>query len=89
MIKIEETRTIFDKNKVYVGDIVEWNEYQFNVLFKEKLRFRNVGLVIKFEPETLWVKALGVFDDNQIGEIGLPVERTDITVLKRNPLNEK
>ena len=69
-----QTRTIFDRSKIGVGDVVEFYEYEIRMFTKEN-KYRIAGIVRKVEDTTLLVDVRrAVFDDGSIETYGLPVE---------------
>jgi hypothetical protein len=89
-----ETRIVFDRTKIGIGDIVEydrnvWAYAKWYHVKKTKLVGRVCGIVAKVEPDCLWIYERDEFEPTQIRKFGLPVERADeVVIIRRHPLNK-
>lgn len=89
--EITKNSTIFDRDKIGVGDIVEFDEYRIKLFGKiGELSHKRVGIVTSVEPETIWIKTQDDYYSNKLEGFGLPIERRDqIKVIYRSYYNAK
>lgn len=87
MITKTETREIFDRSKIGIGDIIEFGEY---VGWTSKPKYRHWAIVSRVDESTVWVHQRDHFENKLETTMGLPVERADdIRIIFRHPLNVK
>jgi hypothetical protein len=81
---------VFDRGKVGVGDIVEFNEYSRPLIGNPKLLYKRVGIVEQVGLETLWVRTQDSHFQNTTEKFGLPVNRAnELRMVYRSVLNVK
>jgi len=89
--KITKCSEVYDGSKIGVGDIIEFGEWSVNPFAKKpKELYKRVGIVMKVEVDTVWVRSQNTYETHRVEEFGLPVERADeITILYRTHHNRK
>lgn len=84
-----ETRTIFDRDKIGIGDIVEFTRGRMRLVGPDK-KYRLPGLVVDVRDDALLIKTRTLFDEFSIILTEVNVEHADdIRIIYRHPLNEK
>lgn len=87
MITKTESREIFDRSKIGVGDIIEFSEYYG---LRNKPRYRHWAIVSRVEDTTVWIHQRDYCEDKLESGIGIPIGRADdIRIIFRHPLNVK
>ncbi|MFD2704695.1 hypothetical protein [Salibacterium lacus] len=88
-----KTSEVFDRSKIGVGDIIEFDDTPFVNPFRRKQKTRRMAaLVTEVEDTTVWISVGERNPDSGTVRIqsafGLPVSRADeITMIYRHPDN--
>lgn len=90
----ERKDIVYDRSKIGVGDIIEFNAYTPIVLpfMKEKVEFKRAGIVTEVSPEYVVVRTQSQFreDSRRLEDVGIPVERAEeLRMIHRAHYNQK
>lgn len=73
--KLTKNSEVYDRSKVGVGDIVEFDEYGIRLFGNRKFLNKRVGIVTMVEADALWVRTQDNYNTGALEEFGIPVEQ--------------